>query len=214
MGYTLSMFANLSALDIVYFLIALLISMIIHEVMHGVVAYWLGDETAARMGRLTLNPLKHIDSLTTIALPLILVIFGQPPIFAAKPVPFNPQNLKFDEYGAAIVGAAGPLSNFVLALVGAILLHVVGATSPLVTFIFIFTEINVALMVFNLIPFPPLDGSRILYAFAPEPLQEIMARIESFGFLAILIFIFAFFQILSPFIQGIEGSILNFLLQI
>ena len=120
------MFTNFSPTEIVFFLVSLLIAMIIHEVMHGVTAYWLGDTTAADMGRLTLNPFKHIDGLTTILLPLLLVLFGLPPIFAAKPVPFNPAKVKFGEYGAALVGAAGPITNFLLALIGSIILHIIG----------------------------------------------------------------------------------------
>ncbi len=206
------MFANLTGLEIFFFLIALLISMIIHEVMHGVAAYLLGDKTAALMGRLTLNPLKHIDAITTIILPLVLVIFGQPPIFAAKPVPFNPENVKFNEYGAAIVGLAGPLTNFILAFIGAVLLHLLSSSPTVVDFMIIFIEVNIALMVFNLIPFPPLDGSRLLYAVAPEPLQEIMDRIESMGFLVLLLFIFFGFQFIAPIIQNIDVKIINFLL--
>ena len=104
------MFANLTLLEIIFFIISLLISMVIHEVMHGFTAKLLGDNTASDLGRLTLNPLKHIDVLTTLLLPLILVVFGLPPIFAAKPVPFNPNNVKFHEYGPASPTKAAPYS--------------------------------------------------------------------------------------------------------
>ncbi len=209
------MFANLTLLEIIFFIISLLISMVIHEVMHGFTAKLLGDNTASDLGRLTLNPLKHIDVLTTLLLPLILVVFGLPPIFAAKPVPFNPNNVKFHEYGAALVGLAGPLSNFVLAFIGAILLHLLATSNiNIVNFLVIFIEINVALMVFNLIPFPPLDGSRLLYALAPEPVRNFMERIESMGFMVILIFIFFVFQFIAPIIESIESGVFNFLIRI
>ena len=145
------MFSGLTGIELVYFFLSLLIAMIVHEVMHGVVAYYLGDRTAAEMGRLTLNPFKHIDVATTLLLPLILVLFGLPPIFAAKPVPFNPQNVKYDEYGVAMVGLAGPLSNLLLAAVGSVLIHLLVFTSSggVLNFLVIFVEVNVALMVFK-----------------------------------------------------------------
>jgi Zn-dependent protease len=206
------MFTNLGTQGIVFLIISLVLSVALHEAMHGFMAFRLGDTTAADMGRLTLNPLKHIDIYTTLALPLLLILAGQPPFFAAKPVPFNPARVKYDEYGAALVGIAGPLTNFLLALVGAVLYHAVPAGGSAQFFALIFTEVNIGLFVFNMIPFPPLDGSRLLYAFAPEPLQELMMRIESFGFLAILVFILLLFQFVSPVIVNIESHILTFLL--
>lgn len=208
------MFSDLSGLDLVFVLASIFISLSIHEAMHGYVAHRLGDDTAHREGRLTLNPLAHVDLVTTVLLPMVLIISGLPPIFAAKPVPFNPDRLKFDEYGAALVGVAGPVTNFVLAALTALVLHALGSSlgGNEVKALIIFTEVNIGFFVFNMIPIPPLDGSRLLYAFAPEPLRELMEQIESMGFLIILfIFVFAFQFISGPLLQ-IQQSILSLLL--
>lgn len=208
------MFSNLTGFELGAILVSIVISMAIHEAMHGYVAHWLGDTTAQDAGRLTLNPLKHIDVMTTVLLPMILIISGLPPFFAAKPVPFNPDRVKWDEYGAALIGVAGPLTNLVLAVLAALLFRSWGisATADIHDFLIIFVQINVAFFVFNMIPFPPLDGSRLLYAFAPEPLQEVMRQIEGFGFMAILVFILIVFQFVSGPLVNIENSLINFLL--
>jgi Zn-dependent protease len=208
------MLSDLSGGDLATVLVSIVIALSIHEAMHGYVAHWLGDRTAHEAGRLTLNPLVHIDAFTTVLLPMVLILSHLPPIFAAKPVPFNPARLKYDEFGAALVGAAGPLTNFVLAAVAALVLRGWGADFNLgvVHAILIFIQVNIGFFVFNLIPIPPLDGSRVLYAFAPEPVQRFMEQIEAMGFLVILfIFIFAF-QFISGPIVNIQQSILNFLL--
>ena len=208
------MLSQLSISEILVLFIAILISMVVHEACHGYVAYWLGDNTALEHGRLTFNPLKSIDLLTTILLPVILVLFGLMPFFAAKPVPINPRNLKFGNYGSALVGLAGPISNLLMAVVVGFILRFFGADfSSFVQSVFIiFVEVNIGLFIFNMIPFPPLDGSRLLYAFAPEPLQEIMLRIESFGFFSILIFMLLIFQFIINPITNIELGILRFII--
>ena len=190
--------------------VALLVSVVLHELMHGVAAYWLGDDTAASAGRLTLNPLASVDPLTTVILPFILIVTAGVPFFAAKPVPFNPDRVRGGEYGAALVGLAGPLTNFALAVVGALVFRVSAGTVQDAAYIF--TIVNVGLAVFNLIPFPPLDGSRLLYAFAPEPIQRAMAAIEQMGFIVVLIFILVIFQFIAPVISNIDNSITTFLL--
>lgn len=208
------MLSELTGIYLVVVLVSIIISLVIHEVMHGYVAKLLGDDTALEMGRLTLNPLKHIDLFTTVLLPMVLILSHLPPILAAKPVPFNPERLKYDEFGAAMVGVAGPLTNLALAAIAAIVFRLFGPdlSSFLYNSIIIFTEINVLFFVFNMIPFPPLDGSRLLYAFAPEPLQDIMRQIEAAGFVAILVFIFFIFQFVSGPIANIQSEIVNFLL--
>jgi Zn-dependent protease len=214
--YTVRMFSGLNINGDVIVVVSIIISIVIHEAMHGFAAYALGDDTAKEAGRLTLNPLKHIDLYTTILLPIIMRLVVHTPFLAAKPVPFNPHRVKFGEYGAAIVGLAGPLSNFLLASIAAIFLHIFSASISLNldTYIFYFLEINIYVFVFNMIPFPPLDGSRLLYAFAPEPLQRVMARIEAMGFTAIIFILILFFFVLSPFILSIDQHLINFLVTV
>lgn len=208
------MLSNLSGTELLVVLVSILISMTLHEAMHGFVAHWLGDDTAHREGRLTLNPLVHIDLYTTVLLPMVLIIAGLPPIFAARPVPFNPARLKYDEFGAAMVGVSGPLTNLALAGAAALVFRAVGQdlSSFFYNAIIIFTEVNVGFFVFNMIPVPPLDGSRLLYAFAPEPLREIMERIEAAGFLAILLIFVLVINVFSGPLISTMQSLINFLL--
>ena len=212
MLYTKDMFSNLSFGDIIAVVISLLLSVGFHEAMHAFVAHRLGDNTAADQGRLTLNPLKHIDVYTTILLPTILLLFHLPPIFIARPVPFDPSQVRYGEYGAALMAVAGPVSNLVLATVAALVLRFVPLDLSIIHILLLFMSVNIALFVFNMIPIPPLDGSRLLYAFAPEPVQRVMYQIESMGFM-ILIFIFLVLSpIISPVLSNINNAIATFLL--
>jgi Zn-dependent protease len=193
-------------------IIAILFSMGLHEAMHAFTAHWLGDPTAKDLGRLTLNPFKHIDIYMTLLLPVALILLGQQPIFIAKPVPFNLMRVKYEEFGAALIGLAGPLTNLVLALAGAGIWRVFALSGGVSSGLLIFIQVNVAFFVFNIIPFPPLDGSRVLYALAPEPLQKIMYQIESMGFIAIIIFFILLVPVLGPAISYANTHILNLLL--
>lgn len=204
------MIGDFSLIGIIVLLVVLLVSMTIHEFMHAYVGHKLGDTTAHDEGRLSLNPLRHIDPLLTIVLPVITLVVFQAPILAARPVPFNPDRIKYDEYGAALLAAAGPLSNLALACVASVFLQVVAPGSLVGDVMRVFLLINVGLFVFNLIPIPPLDGSRVLYAFAPDPLRRIMETLEPFGFFIIMALV-----LLGGFgslIVDLNQMVLNFLL--
>lgn len=191
--------ANLQTILIL--LVVLIASMSIHEMMHAFAADQLGDDTARLQGRLTLNPIPHIDPIFTVALPLLLLISGAPILFgAAKPVQVNFSRLRHGDYGGAIVGIVGPLTNFIIACVAAILFRSINPHlgTALYTVFSITISLNVGLFVFNMIPWPPLDGSRLLYAFAPRPLQEVMESIEHAGLAALAVFIILFYQFGGP----------------
>lgn len=207
------MIIDLSNINFVVLLASLVIAITLHEAMHAFTSNWLGDDTARLEGRLSLNPLKHVDPLYTIVMPAVtLLLFGFP-LLAAKPVPFNPARVKFDEFGAALVGIAGPLTNLGLAVLGAIFLHGAGGqiSAGLTNIIGLFIWLNLALFVFNMIPFPPLDGSRLLYAFAPEPIQKVMYTIESSGLTFFIIFIVLFISVIGPIMTNIISWLLNLL---
>lgn len=171
--------------------ISLIIGISIHEMMHAYTALKLGDTTAHEAGRISLNPLSHIDPLMTIVLPLITLILFQAPILAAKPVPFNPDRVKFDEFGAALIAAAGPFTNLILAAIGAMVAHGFSGNIDVYNALTIFVSLNVGIFIFNMVPIPPLDGSRILYAFAPDSVRNVMAQLEQFGIVIVFALILA-----------------------
>jgi len=188
----------------------------IHEVSHGVVALRLGDTTARDMGRLTLNPLKHLDPIGSFLLPLILAISHAPIIGWAKPVPYNPYNLRDPKKGAALISVAGPLSNISLALVFGAFLRILSATDFLAFDSFIFTAfthivlVNIALAVFNLIPIPPLDGSKVFFAILPPGYSHIEAFLSQYGFFIIIFLLFVTgFNFIAPVIFWIYALIVG-----
>jgi Zn-dependent protease len=195
-------------MDLIAQFIALILAIVIHEFAHGYAAYLLGDPTAKRAHRLTLNPLAHIDPFGSIILPLLLAFTGSPVLLAwAKPVPFNPRYFRDPRRGIMIVGAAGPATNFLAALISAFLFHFAG---PLAPFLKLFCEINLILGIFNLIPIPPLDGSRIVLGILPDDLIPVYLRIESFGF--IIIFALLWLGLLDRIIFPVFYFLRNWLL--
>jgi Zn-dependent protease len=207
--------------EIAIWAVPVLFGIIFHEVAHGWVASKLGDPTAARMGRLTLNPISHIDLFGTILLPAILILGGAPFVFGyAKPVPVNFNNLRRPKHDMIWVALAGPMTNILLALVS---LYVVKfsdnaaysavALAPLVLMAQTSVNINVMLASFNLFPIPPLDGGRVLVGLLPNPYSAAVARIEPFGFLIIIVLLMTHTLdvILGPiirFVFGILGALL------
>ena len=198
--------------EIALIIIIILVSMTLHEVMHGFVANMLGDPTAADQGRLTLNPLKHIDPFLTILLPVLLAVAGLPIFGGAKPVPFNPNRVRHGEWGVALVSIAGPLTNLLIAFIA----FGVGAVSGIITeqgiinstfglVIALTISVNLGFFAFNILPIPPLDGSRVLYAFAPDFLRKALMTIERYG----IIFVFAIVLLGGTLLGGVMNGIIS-----
>lgn len=185
-------------MDIIFDIIIIVFSAILHEVSHGLAARAQGDKTAEYAGRLTLNPMAHIDLYGSIIMPLVLwFVSGGRFLFAyAKPVPFNPYNLRNQQWGPALVGVAGPLTNLILAVVMAALIRSGVFDAGISEFLFRVLLINVSLAVFNMVPIPPLDGSKLLFAFLPPRYDHLKYQLERYGMFIALIFIFFFSSIL------------------
>ncbi len=194
----------MESLAFVFYLIVIIPSSILHEYAHGWMAERLGDSTARYAGRLTLDPRAHIDLMGTIVLPLILLIStGGRFMFAyAKPVPYNPYNLRNQQWGPALVGFAGPAANFILAAGFAMIIRLFPESS--VTFLLAqVVYANLTLMVFNLVPIPPLDGSKILYSGLPKSADNVKRFLDRYGTILLFVFIFFLFDLISPVIRAL-----------
>jgi Zn-dependent protease len=195
----------MQALDAILFIVILLYSVVLHEVSHGHAANVLGDPTARLQGRLTLNPLRHIDPVGSLVVPMIMLL-AKGPIFGwAKPVPYNPYNLRNQRWGTLVVGVAGVLANFALALAAGIVIRLSGLSgaelvgSSFFRPVVIIAGVNVVLGVFNLIPIPPLDGSKVLSVFLSYRFEYIMRFLEQYWFVFImLVFFFGGIFIVLP----------------
>ena len=193
------------------------VSMTFHELMHGLVANWLGDDTARLLGRLTLNPLKHVDPFLTVLLPLFIVVTNMltganAPVFGgAKPVPFNPARIKYDEWGVALMALAGPLTNFVLAFISfGCYVSVGGDPTTIAGQVFsISTAVNLGFFAFNILPIPPLDGSRVIYALAPDFVRRGMDAIERYGIMLVLVIVLVASPLLDSYMRAVISVILE-----
>lgn len=202
---------NLNFVGVILILVIIIFSVVLHELSHGIVAYFLGDHTAKDMGRLSFNPAKHIDPYMSILVPVILYIIGAPVFGGAKPVPIDNRNLKWGAWGMALVAIAGPITNFLLALIAFLIGHfsglLYGGGGEIPEFIFSeLVVINIGFMIFNIIPIPPLDGSRVLYAIAPDAVRNIMSSMEQYGIIIIYFLILIFGQAFTSIMaNGING---------
>jgi Zn-dependent protease len=194
----------MNTLGLIFFFVIIIPSAIIHEYAHAWMADRLGDPTARQLGRLTLNPIPHIDLFGTILMPVFLfLVSGGSFLFAyAKPVPFNPYNLRDQKKDPALVGIAGPASNIIVALVfGLMVRFLPGSEFSLLLEIIVYA--NILLAVFNMIPIPPLDGSKVLFALLPDSAWQLKQNLERYGFILLLLFIFYAFRVISPIINFI-----------
>lgn len=187
-------------------------SVVIHEVSHGFMAEYFGDKTALFAGRLTLNPIKHLDMFGSIILPALLVISGSPILFGwAKPVPYNPNNLSNKKWGEIAVAAAGVMANFLIAIIFGLLIRFapffgipaydIFSPHPFYQITSIIVALNIGLAIFNLIPIPPLDGSKIFFNLLPRSFNGVLHFIESYSFILVIVFIVFFSNYLYPVLE-------------
>ena len=198
------------SMQIAIMILALGISIILHELAHGFAAYRLGDPTARNKGRLTLNPLAHVDPVGSLLLPAVLIAFQSPVLFGwAKPVPVNPMNFRDHKKGMMLVGLAGPATNILLAVISGVLFRLLPLSTDtgLGKFLVLLCLINVILAILNLLPVPPLDGSRVVAGLIPDHMVQHYMKLQSFGFLIVLGFILigGFDLIIIPLVRTVQN---------
>lgn len=188
-------------INFIFQIAILIISVMAHEIAHGVTAYYFGDPTAKNHGRLTLNPLKHIDMFGSIILPFLMYLFNVGFIFGwAKPVPYNPYNLRPRRLGEFCVSISGIVTNFLIAIIFGLVIKfaiVLNLSQPVMDLLVYIILLNITLGVFNLIPMPPLDGSKILFALVPYRYEHYLMVLEKYGFLFLVIFIVFFGDLIA-----------------
>ena len=209
-------FEGMDLVSSLFFLATLLLSVILHEIAHGYTALSLGDPTAKNAGRLTLNPIPHVDPIGSVVVPLALILFGSPILFGwAKPVPVDSYNLRDRKYGSAKVSFAGPGANLAIALFFGLLLRFFGGliaeTLPAVIPLFLgIIYLNFVLAIFNLLPIPPLDGSHILFDFLPRSFSAVRNFLAQYGLFILLFFIFFLFPYLKPVVVWLTRLVVGF----
>lgn len=205
------MLAQVQFIDGIFYVFVLIMSVIIHEFSHGYSAYLLGDDTARLNGRLTLNPLKHLDPFGSVILPLLLILMNTGFVIGwAKPVPYNPANLRKGKIGNFIVAVSGIVANLLIAIIFGLLIRfapMLGIPAfnpdpllmnPFYKIASIIVMMNLVLALFNIIPIPPLDGSKILFSFLPAKLRYIESFLEQWGMFLLLFFIIFLWSTIAP----------------
>jgi Zn-dependent protease len=194
-------------------IIIIIYSIILHEIAHGWIAQFLGDYTAKRAGRLTLNPISHIDPFMTVLLPLVLLFIGSPFILGgAKPVPINPSNFKNYKRDIALTAAAGPITNILIAVILSLFIHLLALNLNLYRAFTYGITINIFLAIFNLLPLPPLDGSKVIGGFLPQHLSQQWLGLEKYSLFFLVILLISFNSLVTNIIYPVAFYIINILL--
>lgn len=199
-----------SILTFIFVIVILVFSTVLHELAHGFTAYKLGDDTAKLSGRLSLNPLNHIDPMMSIVVPAVLFLMGGPIFGGAKPVPINTNKVKGGEWGFALVAIAGPLTNIVLSFLFFLLWFFTGQNADFWGTIASYGMfINMGFALFNILPIPPLDGSRVLYALAPDSARNVLRAMEPYGLIVVYIVVFLLGGWFSNYMAGAQSGLLS-----